>query len=115
MRTFCFNFFLSNKGRCIYTSPSSTSDQVFRAYDRHIIETVTRIKYVVEYDQMWKWMVKFLSKFGVMACGIKIARFNSIRIAMPLMFVNILRAIPSQVTSSWSIVFFELNLQAYLT
>ena len=39
------------------------------------------------YDQISKWMVEFLSKF--LGCGIKIARFNYIHVAKPLIFFNI--------------------------
>ena len=41
----------------------------------------------------------------------KIFRVNSIRFAKPLKYFNIVRAIPPQVTSSWAIFFFELNLR----
>ena len=59
--------------------------------DRHSGETVTLIKYVTEYEQMWKRMGQFLSKFQ--GIGIKIDRVNSIGVAKPLIFFNILRAV----------------------
>ena len=44
------------------------------------VEPVTLNKYVVEYEQMWKWMVKFFSKFQ--SRGIKIGRVNLILVAV---------------------------------
>ena len=52
MGTFYLSFFLSNIVR---------GDEIFRDCDRHSAETVTLSKYVTEYEQMWKWMVKVLS------------------------------------------------------
>ena len=46
--------------------------EIFRDCDRHRVETLTLSKYVTEYEQMWKWMVEFLSKFQ--GRGIKIDR-----------------------------------------
>ena len=48
-------------------------------------------KYVSEYEQIWKEMVEFLSKFQ--ASGIKIDRVNSIRAAKQLIFFNSSRAV----------------------
>ena len=53
-------------------------DEIFWNYDQHNVEPVTLKKYVVEYEQMWKWMVEFHSKFQ--GRDIKIDRVNSIRI-----------------------------------
>ena len=63
---------------------------MFRNCDRHSVETVTMSKYVTEHGQMLKWMVEFLSKFQ--GSVIKIERVNSILVAKPLIFFNILRA-----------------------
>ena len=57
------------------------------------VETVTQNKYAAEYEQIWKWMVKFLSKFQ--GHDIKVARVNSIHVAKPFIFFNILCAIAS--------------------
>ena len=65
-----------------------------------------RIRYQICTNE--KTVVEFLSKFQDR--GIKIARVNSILVAKPLFFLNILRAIAPWVTSSWAIVLFELNL-----
>ena len=73
------------------------------------VEPVTLSKYVKEYEQMWKWMVEFLSKFQCR--GIKIDRVYSIRVAKSMIFFNILRAIAPSVTSSWAIVFFAMCLR----
>ena len=66
-------------------------DKIFRDCDRHIVETVTLIKYGTEYEQMWTRMVEFLSKFQ--GSGIQIDRDNSIRVAKTLICFNILRAV----------------------
>ena len=66
-------------------------DEIFRDYDRHTVETVILIKYVTEYEQMWKWMVEFLTRFQ--GRGVNIDRVNSIRVVKPLIFFNILRAV----------------------
>ena len=66
-------------------------DEIFRHCDRHIVETVTLSKYVAEYEEMWTRMDEFLSKFQ--CSGIKIDRVYSIRVANPLIFFNILRAV----------------------
>ena len=58
---------------------------------RVTIEIVSLSKYVTECEQMWKWMVEFLRKFQ--GRGIKIDRVNSIRVAKPLIFFNILREV----------------------
>ena len=76
---------------------------------RHRVEPVTLSKYVVEYDQMWKWMIEFLSKFQGRV--IKIDRVNSIRVAKSRIYFNILRAIAPWVTSSRANVFFALTLR----
>ena len=40
-------------------------------------EIATLSKYIAEYEQMWKWMAEFLSKFQGRGCrGIKIAWVN---------------------------------------
>ena len=54
---------------------------------RHSVEPVTLSKYVAEYEQMWKLMVKLLSKFQ--GRGIKIDKVNSIRVAKSMIFFNI--------------------------
>ena len=54
-------------------------------------------------------MVECLSKFH--GRGIKIVRVNSIPVAKPSVFFHILRAISPQLTSSWAMVFFELNVR----
>ena len=77
--------------------------------DRHSVEPVTMRKYVAEYEQMWKWIVEFLSKFQ--GRGIKIIIVNSIRVGISMIFFNILHAIAPWVTSSWAIVFFALSLR----
>ena len=66
-------------------------NEIFGDFDRHNGETVTMNKYVAEYEQMRKFMIKFLSKFQ--SRGIKIARVNSIPVAKPSIFFNILRAV----------------------
>ena len=66
-------------------------DEIFRDCDRHSVETVTLSKYVIEYKQMRKWMVEFISKFQ--GSGIIIERVNSKRVAEPSIFFNILRAL----------------------
>ena len=66
-------------------------EKILRASDGYSVETVTMSKYVAEYEQVWKWMVEFLSKFQ--GRGIKIGRVNSICVAKPLIFLNILRAV----------------------
>ena len=66
-------------------------DKLFRDCDRHIVETVTPIKYVTEYEQMWTRMDEFLSKFQ--GSGIKIHRANLIQVAKTFIYFNILRAI----------------------
>ena len=53
-------------------------------------------------------MVEFFSKLECR--GIKISRVNSIRVAKPLIFNNILGAVNPQVTSSWAVVFLELRV-----
>ena len=50
---------------------------------------MTLSKYVAEYKQMGKWMLKFLSKFQ--GRGTKIDRVNSIPVAKSMIFFNILR------------------------
>ena len=77
--------------------------------DRHSVEPVTLSKYVAEFEQMWKWMVEFRSKFQ--GSGFKIDIYNSIRVVKSMIFFNILRAIAPSVTSSWAIVFFTLSLR----
>ena len=62
-------------------------DQIFQDFDRCSVEPVTLNEYIGEYEQMWKWMVKFLSKFQ--GRGIKIDRINSIRFANSLVLFNI--------------------------
>ena len=42
--------------------------------DRYSVEPLSLRKYVAEYEQMWKWMVAFISKFQ--GRGIKIDRVN---------------------------------------
>ena len=73
-------------------------DEILWNCDRHSIEPVTLRKYVAEYEQMWKCMVEFLSKFQ--GYGIKIDRVDSIRLAKSMIFFNILRAIGPWVTLS---------------
>ena len=53
-------------------------------------------KYVAEYEHMRIWMVEFLSKFH--GHGIKIARMNSILVAKPLIFFNIISEVAPWVT-----------------
>ena len=38
-------------------------DEIFWAFVRHSVETVTLSQNVAEYEQMWKWMVEFRRKF----------------------------------------------------
>ena len=38
-------------------------DEIFQIIGRHSGETVTLRKYVVDYEQMRKWIFEFLSKF----------------------------------------------------
>ena len=66
-------------------------DEIFRDCDSHSVETVSLSKYVTEYEQMWTLMVEFFSKFQ--GSGIKIDRVYLIRVAKPLIFTNILRAV----------------------
>ena len=73
------------------------------------VEPVTLSKYIAKYEQIWKWMVEFLSKFQ--GRGIKIDRVNLIRFAKSMIFFNIFRAITPWVTTSWAIVFFALSLR----
>ena len=58
---------------------------------RYSVEPVTLSKYIAEYEQMWKWIVEFLSKFQ--GRGIKIDRVISIRVSISMIFFNILHAI----------------------
>ena len=74
----------------------------------HSIKPVTLSKYIAEYDQIWKWMVEFLSKFE--SYDIKIDRVNLLCIAKSKIFFNILHAIALWVTSSLPIIFFALSL-----
>ena len=62
---------------------------------------------------MRTWMVKFLAKFQGIR-GSKIDSVNSIRVAKPLTFFNILRSVVRYVRSSWAIVFFALSLHLLL-
>ena len=55
------------------------------------VKPVTLKKYVAEYEQMWKWMVKFLSRFDGRC--IKIDIVNLIPIAKSMIFHNILYAV----------------------
>ena len=71
------------------------------------IDPMTLSNYVEEYEQMWKWMVEFRSKFQ--GHGIEIDRVYSIRVAKSMIFFNILRVIAPWVMSSWAIVFFALR------
>ena len=64
---------------------------MFRDCDRHSAETVTLHIYVYEYELMWKQMGEFLSMFQ--DSGIKIDRVISIRVAKPLIFFTISRAV----------------------
>ena len=84
-------------------------DEILCNCDRHSVEPVALSKYVPGYEQMWKWMVEFLSKFQ--GRGIKIDRVNSILVDKSIIFFNILREIAPWVTSSWAIVFFALSLR----
>ena len=77
-------------------------DEILWNCGRHSVEPVTLSKYVAEYKQMWKWMVKFLSKFQ--GRGIKINIVYSIHVDKSLIFVNILHAIAPWVTSSWAFI-----------
>ena len=52
-----------------------------------LVEPVTLSKYA-EYEEMWKWMVEFLSKFW--GRHIRIDRVNSVRLAKSIIFFNIL-------------------------
>ena len=70
---------------------NSEGDEIFWAYNRHSVETVTLRKYLAVYEHMRKWIFEFLSKFQV--GGIWIARVNSIRVATLLHFFNSLRAV----------------------
>ena len=54
-------------------------DEIVWPCDRHSNETVTLVKHVTKYKNMWKWMLKFHKKYKNR--GIKIARVTSIRIA----------------------------------
>ena len=63
--------------------------------------------YAAKYEQIWKWMVEFLYQFQ--GRGIKIDRDNSIRVAKPLIFFDILCVVARKVTSSWAIYFFVLS------
>ena len=64
-------------------------DEIFWACDRHSVGTEILSKYVAEYEYMRKGIVEFFSKF--LGCGIKIARVNSIDVAKPWIFFNMLR------------------------
>ena len=72
----------------------------------HSVEPVTLRKHVAEYEQMWKWMVEFLSKYQ--GHGI-----NSIRVDKSMIFLNILRAIVPWVTSSCAIALFALSFRQF--
>ena len=75
--------------------------------DRHSVEPVILSKYVAEYDQMWKWMVEYLSKFQhFQGRGIKIDRVNSNLVAKSMIFI-----IAPWVTWSWAIAFFALSFR----
>ena len=71
-------------------------DEILWNCDRHSVGLVTLSKYVVEYEQMWKWLGEFFSKFQ--DSGIKIDKVNSIRVAKWIIFFNILRGIAPWVT-----------------
>ena len=79
----------------VFTSISpiyySEGDKIFRDFDRLSVEPVTLSKYVAEYEQMWTWMVEFLSKFQ--GRGINIDRVNSIHVSKSMIFFSNLRAI----------------------
>ena len=64
--------------------------EIFRAFDRHSVETAILSKYVAEYEKMWKWMIDVFSKFQ--GCDIKNDSINLIRAAKLLIFLNILLA-----------------------
>ena len=64
--TFCFNVSLSNLWR------------EMKYYEIATVTALTLRKYVAKYEQMWKWMVEFLSKYQ--GRGIKIDNVNSIRV-----------------------------------
>ena len=57
-------------------------DEIVRACDRQSNETVTLGKHVTKYKYMRNWVVEFLRKFEY--SDIKIARVNSIRIAISI-------------------------------
>ena len=86
-------------------------DEILWNWDPHSVEPVTLSKYVTEYEQIWKWMVEFLSKFQ--SRGIKIDRVNSISVYKSIIFFNILSAIAPWVKSSWAIVLFALCLRLH--
>ena len=83
-------------------------DEIFRAFERLGVEPVTLSKYVAEYEQMWKWIVKFLSKFQ--GRSIKIDRVSSIRVSKSTIFFNILSAVArlSDVIMSYRFLWVEL-------
>ena len=83
-------------------------DEILWYCERHNVEPENLSKLGAEYEQMWKWMVEFLSKSR--GRGIKIGRVSSIRVAKSMIFFNILRAVAPWVTS-WAIVFFALTLR----
>ena len=68
-----------------------TRDEIFLAFDRQSVETVTLSKYVTEYKEMWKWMVESFSKFQ--GRDIKIDRAKLIRVAKPFIFFNVIGAV----------------------
>ena len=49
-------------------------EKIFRACDRHSVETMTLTKYVVQNEYMRKWMFEFRSKYQ--GRDIKIGRVN---------------------------------------
>ena len=72
MWTFYFNLSVFNQRK---------RDEIFRTGDRHSVEPVNLSKYVAAYEQVWKWMVEFLSEFQ--GRDIKIDKVNSIRSVKP--------------------------------
>ena len=83
-------------------------DEIFASCDRHIVDIMTRSKYVNEYVQMRKRTVVFLNKFQ--SRGIQIAWDNSIRVSKPIYFLQYITCLllptPKSDAIIWATVFF---------
>ena len=86
--------------------------EIFQACDRHSVETLS--KHVAEYKYVYAEIDGLISQ-QFQGRHFKITWVNSILVAKPVIFFNILPAISPQVTSSWAIVFLELSVRIPLS